>query len=440
MDPRESPAYSLQGAAGDGRLSAEDLRANFLWFAALFGINHGVVTVPLVLSSSMLDSSVAYVGNALLYVCTMVAALFLAAPCIGQIGVKSTLLLSMLLYCVYSGLFALSVIAGPTRVGIQYQTFCVGSLLGGCGAGMLWTAQGGYFASTVDAILQSQPESTTRGQLSAQFAATFAVIYLACEVVAKLAWFALAYAGLGGWAVATVYCVVGVLSLLKMTRIRDFNAKGISTSWTSKFQATISLWADPALILISGSNFTFGFSAAFMNGYVNANFTVKQLGTPSVALMAALTTCTGALFSSISDPLSAAYGKSSVVVIASACFVSISVFFIAFDCCEGWRWGLVVPYLFQGIGRAVYESTNRAIFDDFFPHDSEGAFANCMMQSTTAFALCFFLSEYLQGPVLEKIIMSLAILTPAALAMAHLQRGPAARCGEAGERSRISAA
>jgi len=45
----------------------------------------------------------------------------------------------------------------------------------------------------------------------------------------------------------------------------------------------------------------------------------------------------------------------------------------------------MVFYILQGMGRGVYESTNKGIFADFFPGEkSVGAFANCMMQNTAA--------------------------------------------------------
>lgn len=56
-----------------------------------------------------------------------------------------------------------------------------------------------------------------------------------------------------------------------------------------------------------------------------------------------------------------------------------------------------VLYVLQGVGRAVYESTGKGVFADFFPGDAAGAFANNMLQNATAFALCFFLSDHLKA-------------------------------------------
>merc|ERR1719436_1582311 len=46
----------------------------------------------------------------------------------------------------------------------------------------------------------------------------------------------------------------------------------------------------------------------------------------------------------------------------------------------GWPM-MIAIYLLQGNGRVVYESTNRAVFADFFPDTKAGAFAMFGVQS-----------------------------------------------------------
>mmetsp|Transcript_102796 Transcript_102796/g.329686 ORF Transcript_102796/g.329686 Transcript_102796/m.329686 type:complete len:120 (+) Transcript_102796:84-443(+) len=53
--------------------SAQQLRRNFLWFAFTFSVNHGVVTSPLVIATSLLPPDVGYLGNALLNVFTVLS-------------------------------------------------------------------------------------------------------------------------------------------------------------------------------------------------------------------------------------------------------------------------------------------------------------------------------------------------------------------------------
>merc|ERR1712039_279336 len=58
----------------------------------------------------------------------------------------------------------------------------------------------------------------------------------------------------------------------------------------------------------------------------------------------------------------------------------------------GWGWGITVFYVLQGLGRGVYESTNKGVFGDTFPGPKgTGAFANCMMQNTFSSTMGFIL-------------------------------------------------
>merc|ERR550539_1065061 len=50
---------------------------------------------------------------------------------------------------------------------------------------------------------------------------------------------------------------------------------------------------------------------------------------------------------------------------------------------SGWG-GMVGLYLIMGNGRAVFESTNKAVFADFFPDNAAGAFAMFGVQSGLA--------------------------------------------------------
>lgn len=58
---------------------------------------------------------------------------------------------------------------------------------------------------------------------------------------------------------------------------------------------------------------------------------------------------------------------------------------------------LVILYIMQGLGRAVYESINRAIFGDFYgaagrDEHKEAAFANIMIQNAGVSCAFFFVN------------------------------------------------
>jgi MFS family permease len=297
--------------------------------------------------------------------------------------------------------------------------FCTRSCCGGVAAGVLWTAQGGYF-STVD--LLARREDVERQSLTASLGGLFAAFYLGGEVTAKLTWSALDALKVPGTGVACIFAVVGGLATLLMTRSLDLHLAGPAAKSTNKLKAVASLWKDPVLFLVSGSNLTFGFSAAFMNGYVNEHFTTEQLGSFAAPMLAAFTALLAAILARVYGEVGARIGKAPLVIVGSLSFAAIGLCFFVLSCCDGWGWWLLVLYSLQGSGRAVFESTNKAIFADMFPTEPVGAFSNSMLQSSLAFAMCFFLSNTLKGTTLAIIALSLSALTPCGYFLAvHLR-------------------
>lgn len=402
----------------DAALSEGQLRTNFWWMSVCFALNHGVVTTPLVIATTQLDLEVANVGNGSLYVMTLLSSLFLGAPLVSSRGAKAGLIFGMFFYCVYISGFAAAVLFKDTKA-LSWLFFVGGSICGGVAAGVLWTAQGAYFGATCTQLAASS--STPREALTADLAGKFAFVYLGLEVCSKMGFSGLQGLGVAPAIIAISYLVLGIASLGMIGTIINFKSASPPASPWSKVLAAASLWSDPLIWLLAPTNLTFGFCAAFMNGYVNKNFASIELGNNVVAFLAAITATTATVMARALGPLATAIGKGPVICMGAACFGSITLCLFALGCCKGWGWGLIVLYLLQGTGRAVYESTNRATFSDFFTGaKTEGAFANCMMQSSLAFAISFFLQTFLQGKTLAAIVLFLALLTPICYGLARL--------------------
>jgi len=405
-------AQSLGMDAPIADLSAGELRANFWWMSVCFAVNHGTVTTPLVVATSLLGKDVASIGNGVLYSFTLLASLFLSAPMVSTVGPKASLITGMVLYCIYVGGFALAAFFSSVEA-LTWLFFVGGSVCGGVAAGVLWTAQGGYFASTATqlAAATGQSREAMTGALSGQFA----FVYLIFEVASKLGFSGLQRLNIQPALIGVVYLLLGGLATLCMTRVYRLQSQSAAVSPLAKVWAVTSLWSDPLIWLLSPTNLTFGFAAAFMNGYVNANFASKELDKAVVGLLAAITAATAAVLGQAFGLLSSAAGKGPVIILGALCFMCIPLCLFVLNCCGGWGWWLICLYLLQGSGRAVYESTNRAMFSDFFTGPAtEGAFANCMFQSSVSFALCFFLQTVLDGRTLAGIVLALAAVTPLA--------------------------
>merc|ERR1711998_613977 len=56
--------------------------------------------------------------------------------------------------------------------------------------------------------------------------------------------------------------------------------------------------------------------------------------------------------------------------------------------------GVVWLYVLQGLGRGVWESTNKAVVADYFSYDNLGAFSNLIVANGGASAIVFFVNAY----------------------------------------------
>merc|ERR1712113_1215422 len=115
-----------------------------------------------------------------------------------------------------------------------------------------------------------------------------------------------------------------------------------------------------------------GFSAAFMNGYVNRNYVANELGKSWVGAFSSITTAAAAILVHAFRCLATKSGKLPVLIIGSlsAAFIPAYVFVVGLQKEDGVGFWLALLYLPQGGVRAVYESTNRGIFSDFFPGEA----------------------------------------------------------------------
>eukprot|EP00416_Gambierdiscus_australes_P020384 CAMPEP_0171063600 /NCGR_PEP_ID=MMETSP0766_2-20121228/5769_1 /TAXON_ID=439317 /ORGANISM="Gambierdiscus australes, Strain CAWD 149" /LENGTH=440 /DNA_ID=CAMNT_0011519535 /DNA_START=49 /DNA_END=1367 /DNA_ORIENTATION=+ len=411
-DPTEAPREQLTGA---------ELRANFWWMSLWFAVAHGCVTAPLILATTVLRVDVASLGNGVLYTMTILASLFVAAPMVDTLGPKASLLNSVLLYCVYAGGFATALFFKDLQ-SVTWMAFVAGSVCGGLAAGVLWTAQGSYFA--ISSSLLATAEGTTREAATSSLAGMFASMFLTFEVGSKLFYSGMQQLNVEAWAISLAYVALGLLSWAMMSSVRSLSSKRMVVDPFAKVWAVTSLWSDPTIWLLAPTNLAFGFSAAFMNGFVNSRFTSAELGPSAVGVLAATTAATAALLARPFATLSRLRGKGPVVTFGAACFLGVPLCLFLSGCCRGWGWWLMSLYILQGMGRAVYESTNRAVFSDFFADtEVEAAFANCMLQASLSFAVSFFLQTSLAGPTLAAAVFVLALLAPLGYAAARaLQR------------------
>lgn len=367
----------------------------FYAMSICFGLNHAAVTTPVGYASSSLGAAAGNAANATLYGVCMLSSLLLGPLASNTFGSKGTLLFGMLCYCVYVICFAVVTNFEQGSTG-AYVLGVGGSVVGGMGAGTLWTGQGAFF-SVICAELASA-ESRPLGDITTELSSTFALFYLGQECFWKVMFTCMQLAGVSDIIGFLSYGVLAFVATVGLAVAPDAKPRvpppraGIFT----RTFAALKLWKDPKLWLVSCNNFAFGFAAAYLNGYINAKWQKEALHSANFigslsAMICLVATVSSKLYAGISDRTGS---KMPVLVIGSCCFILIALlsFVTAPDGKGpgGWGWGICVFYVLQGMGRGVYESTNKAIFGDMFPGEKAvGAFANCMMQNTMASTVGF---------------------------------------------------
>ena len=422
-----------------GPFSGRGAWREFMPFAVLFSVNHGTVTSTLSLASSLIDSSNAGLSNGLLYLLYASTSLLLAVPVLRQLGVKRTLILAMALFAMYVGAFLLAMIEA-----VELPAALIGGVLGGIAAGLLWTAQGAYLthSSSLHAtrLNCSKPEATSR--LSGAFATVLLSLELAFKLLssvllgvldqdqgdgsstAKVVMLVIFSASAMASAVlapcfisdvekaATTECTSeaaasaaaedaeskGKPEGLAPTAATEVDTAGLRTHIMSTIGATVRLCIEqPKILLLAPFNMAFGLQTALVAQTMNDVLATQGLGTLSVGILSSVSVGVAAL---LAAPISAFRDrKVTVMNSASVCFVLENILFgiyLHFDVpgqyhnhWQGWLL-MLLPYALQGVGRAAYESVNKALTADIFAKDSEAAFANILLQSGFSSALFFF--------------------------------------------------
>jgi len=411
------------------------LKRTFYVMSMCFGLNHAAVTLPVSYASSTLGEEVGQAASATLYGVCALASLFVGPLAANGWGPKWTLVFGMLLYCAFVMTFATAMSFHENSSQAWYLAV-VGSVIGGVGAGSLWTGQGAFF----NAIGEQLAEASCRPlqEVTSELSTTFALFYVGEECFWKIFFTGLQWAGVPDLVCFLLYGILAgaatlVLAVSSDARSRSAPPRG---RLCAKAMAAVKQWSDPKIWLISGNNIVFGFSQGFINGYVNGTWLKEATNnTEFIGLLGALVCCIAAASSKVYGFVNERMGtKMPVLLFGSSCFLAIAVLsFISAPDGRGpggWGSGIIVFYVLQGMGRGVYESTNKGIFGDVFPGEQGvGAFANCMMQNSLSGALSFLVGALGASYMQVWIMLFFSVMSvPGVLLAQSMQRKTAIRC------------
>jgi len=366
---------------------------NFIGMAICFSINHGCVTSVLALASSDFDEDLAAISSALLYGTYTTSALFAAVPLVLSLGAKRSLSFGLWLYCFYLVPFAIILLFPQISKSVTTVLVIVGSTTGGFGAGWLWTAQGKYFASA--AAEYAQFTGKPKEDINGYFGGIFSTIYVGCEVFMKLFssvvrdnW------SVGGkqfvftfYATAAIIAATGMLFVRRLPQTKSNETSSTSELCCKKWKDINIVATDLKIWLLGPLNFAFGFTASYIAWYLNGKVGSVSVGDSNVGYLVAIIPGYAALAGIPYHYLGKVLGKGVMMFLGCLSYITIGIvgYAVPKQTLINGNWGaLIVLYIIAGNGRAVFESTNRAVFSDFFPKTSAGAFALLACQSGLA--------------------------------------------------------
>jgi hypothetical protein len=359
--------------------SGKDLYRNFVIMCVAFSANHGCINTAMNYAGTDFPET-GDTSNAALYGTYCFSAMFLSSVVIASAGPKYGLLAGLLLYTVYVGSFLIALVSSPV-------VMVVGGALGGFGAGFLWVCQGTYFTET--AKLYAAAKNQPLEKVSSMLGSTFAIIYLGSEMTADYLASLIKHflPGTKGNKVVygsyTIICAVSVFGMMLAQDVRPAPERGSVKSLslnmvTQKAAAAANLLMnDLRMVLMVPTQLAFAFVSTFLTAYINSEITAQMIGHANLGLLLGEIAFIAGLTSFISERFITATGLLwPMMCLGAFAFACVVLPFAIEPNPESYEavWKVVLVYMAQGVGRGVYESTNKAVIASFFPDDAPAAF------------------------------------------------------------------
>ena len=349
--------------------------------------------------------------------------LLISAPMVEWMGSTKALVLSQTTMTLYLLSYMLGCVGSiKDSEDAEWTIVVLGSCIGGFSSGLGWTAQGVYFA--LSAKQHAEETGVDDSEANDLFAGYWACIYFggqfALYIIASLLFefthFSYFYCYMAltiGAATATsiTYFVVkapdGEAAMMEGAKDRSVVERSFATIRLS--------FVNPTAVLLQPLNIAYGFALVFLQVVVAEKVVDDHLGTFAVGYMGALQSGT---VMSLSVPfawLATRQGKVSVLLLGTAASTIIAGTFLLWNTREAGHWHTVVPIFFlYGVSRTQWESTNKAIFADFFVgNDRPPAFASLnFVRSVSAAILSLVVSQ--ENPV-RVVSCAITLLVPVVL-------------------------
>ena len=324
---RQSTTSMEDDALVDENFSQERARAvyrNFCFMSILFSAVPGTALACLSLATARLGNLGAWQSGTL-YLSYTLSSVTISTYVVKKLGSRQSLMMGMSMFCVYTGCFFFAALFP----GAAKALALVGAMVGGFGAGILWTSQGSYFTEAAEEY--SKLSGKDLSETTSYFGGTFAFTLLAEETSLDLFSTLLVHELNVHWGfVFCVYFVVAVLATVGMLVVKKYpiDASEGQASGCNKAAATINLLVnDSKMKYMIGLNASFGFAGAFVDSFVNGEVIPVALNDPKASLVGlfdAIRGSSAALAALGFGYLSHKTGKGPILYFGAVCFASVA--------------------------------------------------------------------------------------------------------------------
>jgi Major Facilitator Superfamily len=395
-------------ASNAAAAAAQATLSNFYIMSILFSTVPAAALACLSLATARLGLIGAW-QSGILYLTYCLSALCGATWIVKKLGSRTALVLGMSLYCLYVTCFWLATLYPFIERGLALT----GAGLGGIGAGIMWTSQGTYFAQAAHAYALETGMSGTAS--NSKLAGIFAFCLLVEETTFDLLStlfirvFGISWTFIFGLYTFLAWSATILLPIMvkeyphhhgEATHDDIAGSGGGASSWNDAFyKATCAFYLlvnDSKMKYMIGFNASFGFCGAFLNSFVSGQVVPVALRDASasyVGLFVAVHGTVAAISSLLFGHLAPKIGNGPILSLGAVSFGAVAVPFLIQPNLEQWTWAMLLfIYSAEGVGRATFESTLKAVFADFFYYEKEGAFANIILQNGISSAIAYVMS------------------------------------------------
>jgi len=339
-----------------------------------------------------------------------------------RVGSKAAIVLGLLLYCLQ---YCMMPNAWDTGMHDDWEIRALaflGSISCGAGAGLVWTAEGVFFAESarrVAAATGEPLESKTTG-----LAAVFGVWSLGTECAVKVVGHVCLKAGfttkkLFVSSLLLAFMATGATSFARP--VHDTDAASGGGRCRRRLEALV-MWADARIWLLSFLTVGFRLIVSLVQITIGYDFVRPIVGHDVMMLLSALSAGVGALMQMPLRRAAGRVGNAGNMALGSLAVVAAGALMLASDMQSIGLWFLAF-YVVRGVIRGIWETTYMAVVANHFPDSaSKAAFANLNMQAAISACLAWCLRIDLSDPLYCAMVVAVGCaIMPGFLGASMLQ-------------------